>query len=556
MAQTASPTNATEITVSELSSALKRTLEDRFGLVRVRGEISGYRGPHSSGHAYFSLKDEGARLDAVVWRTTFARLKFKPQEGLEVVATGKITTFAGKSAYQIVVEQIEPAGVGALMALLEARRLKLAAEGLFDAARKRPLPFLPRVVGIVTSPTGAVIRDMLHRLADRFPVRVILWPARVQGDGAAEEIAAGIAGLNALEIGGAIPRPDLIVVARGGGSLEDLWCFNEEIVVRAAAASLVPLIAAVGHETDWTLIDHVADLRAPTPTAAAELGVPVRAELVARVAQAGARGLAALVRLAREKRAEYRAAARALPAPKTYVAQVGQRLDALGDRMRAARKAQGASGGLALARLARRLERHSPLLRLARLGERARALGGRLDAARRAWIGQERLRLERALFNLAPALARAQERRVDALATLARRWRLREAEAANRRERWLQEIERSHARLAGATRRLVQARRTEAGNVSQVFAAVNYRAVLARGYALALDADNRVLTGAGAAKAAQRFTLRFGDGDLPVSADPGDAPPPAAAAPPPAAAAPPKAARKPRKPPDHEPSLF
>ncbi len=542
MAQTAHTTNATEITVSELSSALKRTLEDRFGLVRVRGEISGYRGPHSSGHAYFSLKDEGARLDAVVWRTTFARLKFKPQEGLEVVATGKITTFAGKSAYQIVVEQLEPAGVGALMALLEARRVKLAGEGLFDAARKKPLPYLPRVIGIVTSPTGAVIRDMLHRLADRFPVRVILWPARVQGEGAAEEIAAGIVGLNALEVGGAIPRPDLIVVARGGGSLEDLWCFNEEVVVRAAAASVVPLISAVGHETDWTLIDHAADLRAPTPTAAAELGVPVRAELVARVAQAGARGLAALVRLAREKRAEFRAAARALPAPKSYVAQVGQRLDALGDRMRAAREARSATGRLALARLGGRLERHSPLLRLARLGERARSLGGRLDAARRAWIGQERQRLDRALASLRPATERALARRSDALDGLARRWRLRAAEAANHRGRRGEEVERAFARLAGATKRLVQARRSAAGNVAQVFAAVNYRAVLARGYALAVDADNRVLTGAGAAAAARDFTLRFGDGDLPVSA---------------ATAAPPaKVPRKARRAPDREPSLF
>jgi exodeoxyribonuclease VII large subunit len=540
MAQTASPTNATEITVSELSSALKRTLEDRFGLVRVRGEISGYRGPHSSGHAYFSLKDEGARLDAVVWRTTFARLKFKPEEGLEVIATGKITTFAGKSAYQIVVEQLEPAGVGALMALLEARRVKLAAEGLFDAARKRPLPFLPRVIGIVTSPTGAVIRDMLHRLADRFPTRVILWPARVQGEGAAEEIAAGIVGLNALEEGGAIPRPDLIVVARGGGSLEDLWCFNEEIVVRAAAASAVPLISAVGHETDWTLIDHAADLRAPTPTAAAELGVPVRAELVARVAQAGARGLAALVRLARERRAQFRAAARALPAPKTFVSQVGQRLDALGDRMRAAREARLAAGRLALARIAGRLERHSPLLRVARLGERARSLSGRLDAARKAWIGTERARLDKALAELRPAWRHARERRADGFAVLARRWTLRLAEAEAGRLRRAAEVERVGARLGQAARRLLQARKVEAGNVGQVFAAVNYRAVLARGYALALDARGGLLTGAEAAKAAQDFTLRFGDGDLAVSS--GGAKP-----------APRKSSRKAR---ESEPSLF
>ena len=500
MAQTVPATNATEISVSELSSALKRTLEDRFGWVRVRGEISGYRGPHSSGHAYFSLKDEGARLDAVVWRGAFAKLKFKPQEGLEVVATGKITTFAGKSAYQIVVEQLEPAGVGALMALLEARRVKLAAEGLFDSARKKPLPFLPRIIGIVTSPTGAVIRDILHRLADRFPTRVILWPARVQGEGAAEEIAAGIAGLNAL----AEDRPDLIIVARGGGSLEDLWCFNEEIVVRAAAASLVPLISAVGHETDWTLLDHAADLRAPTPTAAAELGVPVRAELVARVAQAGGRGLAALVRLARERRAQFRAAARALPPPKAFVAQVGQRVDTLGDRMRAARAAQLAAGRLALARLGVRLERQSPSLRVARLGERARAAAGRLEAARAA----------------------AKARRADGFAALARRWSLRLAEAQGVSARRAQEVGRAAARLGAAARRGVQARRVAATAAAQVFAAVNYRGVLARGYALALDADGGLLGGAGAARAAGAFTLRFGDGDMGVTAQ-GAAPKPA-----------------------------
>ena len=279
--ESARANNAPEITVSELSNAIKRAVEDRFGYVRVRGEISGYRGPHASGHAYFCLKDANARLDAVVWRSAFARMKVKPEEGLEVVATGRLTTFPGKSTYQIVIEQLELAGVGALMALLEARRKKLAGEGLFDAARKRKVPFLPRVVGVVTSPTGAVIRDILHRLADRFPVRVVVWPVRVQGETSAAEVAAAIDGFNALPDRGAVPRPDVLIVARGGGSLEDLWSFNEETVVRAAAASVIPLIAAVGHETDWTLIDHVADLRAPTPTAAAEFAVPVRAELIA-----------------------------------------------------------------------------------------------------------------------------------------------------------------------------------------------------------------------------------------------------------------------------------
>jgi exodeoxyribonuclease VII large subunit len=253
------PTNAPEWSVSDLAGALKRTLEDAFGHVRLRGEISGFRGPHSSGHVYFCLKDDSARIDAVIWKGTYGRLRFKPQEGIEVVATGRITTFPGKSAYQIVVEALEPAGIGALMQILEERRRKLAAEGLFAEARKRPLPFLPRVIGVVTSPTGAVIRDILHRLEDRFPRRVLVWPVRVQGETSAEEVAAAINGFNALAPDGAMPRPDVIIVARGGGSIEDLWGFNEEIVVRAAAESRIPLVSAVGHETDWTLIEHAAD---------------------------------------------------------------------------------------------------------------------------------------------------------------------------------------------------------------------------------------------------------------------------------------------------------
>src|SRR6478609_6279179 len=275
--------NVVEWTVSELSAALKRTVEDAFGFVRVRGEISGYRGPHASGHCYFALKDEGARIDAVIWKGTFGRIRFKPEEGLEVIATGRLTTYPGRSSYQIVIDSLEPAGVGALMALLEERKKKLAAEGLFDEARKQLLPYLPDVIGIVTSPTGAVIRDILHRLADRFPRHVLVWPVRVQGDGSAEEVAAAIRGFNALPEAGRIPRPDVLIVARGGGSLEDLWSFNEEIVVRAAAESLIPLISAVGHETDVTLIDFASDKRAPTPTAAAECAVPVRSGLLTRI---------------------------------------------------------------------------------------------------------------------------------------------------------------------------------------------------------------------------------------------------------------------------------
>src|ERR1700678_4301977 len=275
--------NIPEWTVSELSAALRRTVEDTYGHVRVRGEISGFRGTHSSGHAYFALKDEGAGIDAVIWRGVFGRMRIKPEEGLEVIATGRVTTYPGRSTYQIVIETLEPAALGALMALLEQRKQKLAAEALFDEARKQLLPYLPDVVGVVTSPTGAVIRDILHRLAERFPRHVLVWPVRVQGEGAAEEIAAAIRGFNALPEGGAIPRPDLLIVARGGGSIEDLWSFNEEIVVRAAAESMIPLISAVGHETDVTLIDFASDRRAPTPTAAAEMAVPVRSELLSQV---------------------------------------------------------------------------------------------------------------------------------------------------------------------------------------------------------------------------------------------------------------------------------
>src|ERR1700755_3188339 len=275
--------NAPEFTVSELSSALKRTVEDAYGHVRVRGEISGFRGPHSSGHCYFALKDESAKIEAVIWKFAHARMRFKPQEGLEVIATGKLTTYPGSSKYQIVIEALEPAGVGALMALMEERKRKLAAEGLFDERRKKELPWLPETIGIVTSPTGAVIRDILHRLADRFPRRVLVWPVKVQGDGSAEQVAAAIRGFNALTEGGRIPRPDLLIVARGGGSLEDLWSFNEEIVVRAAAESMIPLISAVGHETDITLIDFASDRRAPPPTAAAEMAVPVRVDLLSQI---------------------------------------------------------------------------------------------------------------------------------------------------------------------------------------------------------------------------------------------------------------------------------
>lgn len=327
------PGNAHEFSVSEISFALKRTVEENFGHVRVRGEITGFRGVHSSGHSYFALKDEGARLEAVIWKGVYGKLRFKPAEGLEVIATGKLTTYPGSSKYQIVIEQLEPAGIGALMALLEERKKKLAAEGLFAAERKKPIPFLPEVIGVVTSPTGAVIRDILHRLADRFPRHVLVWPVRVQGETAAGEVAAAIAGFNAMKPGGRIPRPDLIIVARGGGSIEDLWAFNEEIVARAAAASGIPLIAAVGHETDTTLIDYVADRRAPTPTAAAEMAVPVRADCLAGVLDLERRMLRAETRALETRRNELRALIRALPRLQDLIALPRQRFDSVSDKL-------------------------------------------------------------------------------------------------------------------------------------------------------------------------------------------------------------------------------
>ncbi|WP_022677922.1 exodeoxyribonuclease VII large subunit, partial [Novosphingobium sp. B-7] len=274
--------NAPALSISEISAQLKRTVEDRFGFVRVRGELSGVKRA-ASGHLYMSLKDEGARLDGVMWRGNAQRLGFMPEDGVEVIATGKLTTYPGRSNYQIVVDRMEIAGEGALLALLAKTKARLEAEGLFDRARKRALPFLPRVIGVVTSPTGAVIRDILHRLSDRFPSHVVVWPVLVQGQGAAAQVAAAVRGFSDLAPGGPVPRPDVVIVARGGGSIEDLWSFNEEEVVRAIAASTIPVISAVGHETDTTLADFAADLRAPTPTAAAEIAVPVRAELAAQV---------------------------------------------------------------------------------------------------------------------------------------------------------------------------------------------------------------------------------------------------------------------------------
>ena len=325
--------NALPLSVSELSAALKRSVEDRFGHVRVRGEISGFKRA-ASGHIYFSLKDENARLDAVMWKGGAARLPFAPEDGLEVVATGKLSTYAGRSSYQIVVENLEVAGEGAMMLLFEKLKARLAAEGLFEPSRKKSLPSLPRVIGVVTSPTGAVIRDILHRLADRFPTHVIVWPVLVQGETAAPQIAAAINGFSAMASGGSVEKPDLVIVARGGGSIEDLWAFNDETVVRAVANCTIPIISAVGHETDTTLCDFAADLRAPTPTAAAEIAVPVRSELLDRLGQISLRMGSSIRRRVEWASERLEAQRRLMPKLTNLSAPHQQRTDELAERLR------------------------------------------------------------------------------------------------------------------------------------------------------------------------------------------------------------------------------
>ncbi len=367
--------NSPALSVSELSGALKRTVETAFGLVRVRGEISGWK-RHASGHCYFTLKDEGACIDAVIWKGQAAGLAFRPEDGAEVIVTGKLTTYPGRSKYQVVVSRMELAGEGALMALLDKRRRMLAAEGLFDADKKRALPFLPRLIGVVTSPTGAVIRDILHRLEDRCPTHVIVWPVPVQGEGAAAKVAAAIRGMAGLD-----PKPDLIIVARGGGSIEDLWAFNEEEVVRAAATSPIPLISAVGHETDTTLIDFAADRRAPTPTAAAEMAVPVRAELAAMLSALGHRQAACVTRGAARAAERLEQLAARWPVPAALFDPLAQRVDVAGDSLPRALAQRTAHARADLAASAPRLQPRLLTARIERGAERLAALWRLADLA-------------------------------------------------------------------------------------------------------------------------------------------------------------------------------
>jgi exodeoxyribonuclease VII large subunit len=528
--------NSPEFTVSELSSALKRTVEDAYGHVRVRGEISGFRGPHSSGHCYFALKDEGAKIEAVIWKGVHGRMRFKPQEGLEVIATGKLTTYPGSSKYQIVIEAIEPAGIGALMALMEERKRKLGAEGLFDEARKQLLPWLPEVIGVVTSPTGAVIRDILHRLEDRFPRRVLVWPVRVQGEGSAEQIARAIRGFNALPVGGKIPRPDLLIVARGGGSLEDLWSFNEEIVVRAAADSMIPLISAVGHETDITLIDFAADKRAPTPTAAAEMAVPVRAELFVEVSTFARRMLVCWQRGQESRRNELRAAARALPAATELLAIPRQRLD-------------GAAAALPRALKANTHAHHRRFARLS-AGLTLRLLDAQLAHARqRLTVSGERLTLS------ARALVRRRRERFAGLEVRLRASR--HANAQAQRNHIARDRERTQ-RLAERARRavaiLIQRQQARMVHAGQLLTALSYRGVLARGFALVRNEHGAPVHAAAAVGPGARLDLEFSDGRVGATAD-ADRPAATAATRPAPSAAPSTAPKRAAKPVDQG-SLF
>jgi exodeoxyribonuclease VII large subunit len=480
--------NVAELTVSEQSAAIKRTLEDGFGFVRLRGEISGYRGPHASGHCYFALKDDKAKIEAVIWRASFARLRFKPEEGLEVIAQGRVTSFPGASKYQIVIETLEPAGVGALMALLEERKRKFAAEGLFDDARKRRLPFLPAVVGIVTSPTGAVIRDMLAGFTERFPTRVVLWPVRVQGETSAQEVAAAIRGFNALLPGGRVPRPDVIIVARGGGSLEDLWGFNEEVVVRAAAASQIPLISAVGHETDWTLIDLAADARAPTPTKAAEWAVPKHAELLERISELGLRLARCMRRRLEEARAHWRAAVRGLPRPDELVALPRQRFDAAEKRLARALMASTQVHAKRLAHVSPRLQPRLLAIRLEREGARLERLGARAVEALSRIAAARHLRLARISGRLSPVgLAQRLARSADRFAELDRRRR-------------------------GAFASLLARHRQRLVAQSQMLASLSYHSVLGRGFALVRDAKGQAVRSVAALTAGAYIDVEVADG--------------------------------------------
>jgi exodeoxyribonuclease VII large subunit len=486
--------NQPEYTVSELSGAVKRVIEGEFGLVRVRGEVGRVSRP-ASGHLYFDLKDDRSVIAAISWKGQVAKMQVRPEEGMEVVATGRMTTFPGQSKYQLIVDDVAPAGAGALMAMLEKRKAALGAEGLFDPARKKSIPYLPRVIGVVTSPSGAVIRDILHRLRDRFPRHVLVWPVAVQGQDCAAQVAAAIRGFNAIMPGGPIPRPDVLIVARGGGSLEDLWGFNEEIVVRAAAGSEIPLISAVGHETDTTLIDYAADLRAPTPTAAAELAVPVRLELLATLEALGARLVRGVAQGVVQRRQRLRDLARALPRVETLVATPRQRLDGAGLRL-------GAGLGLAVAKKHREFDRVAGRLQpqalrglVARQGDQLAAKGERLGRAVVLRLERRRDKLDGLAARLAPALQRML------------------GEAGRKVGDGLRDLERLADRLDAAPRQRLDRLTDRLEALDRTRVTLGYHETLKRGYAV-VRGDGAVVTSKAAAERALALEIEFRDGRL------------------------------------------
>jgi exodeoxyribonuclease VII large subunit len=482
--------NSPEFSVTELSGAIKRVIEGEFSHVRIKGEVGRVSRPRS-GHIYLDLKDDKSVISGVIWKGVSSRLETQPEEGMEVIATGRITTFGGQSKYQIVIEDIKPAGMGALMALLEKRKKLLAAEGLFDPARKRPLPYLPEVIGVVTSPSGAVIRDILHRLRDRFPRKVLIWPVAVQGAKCAPEVARAIEGFNAMTPGGAMPRPDLLIVARGGGSVEDLWGFNEEVVARAAAASAIPLISAVGHETDTTLIDFVSDMRAPTPTAAAELAVPVRHELAAWLEGQSARMRQLLSNGLSARGQRLRDMARALPRAETLLDGPRQRVDRAGEQL----------GPALIAGVQRRR------VRLADVS------GSLRPATLRQRLANDRRRLDALSARLGPALGRSVAAKRDRFGDRVRGFR--PAALAKDRVAKAEVFAKLAARLSEAGLRQTQGWRQKLNGLERLRETMSYKATLARGYAV-VRGDGAVVTDTKSAKQAAALEIEFADGRMNV----------------------------------------
>ncbi len=478
--------NIPEMTVSDLSAAVKRTVEQAFGLVRVRGELSRVK-LAPSGHLYTTLKDETANLDAVCWKNTLARLSVKPEEGMDVICTGRMTTYPGKSSYQLVIENIELAGLGAILKMLEERRQRLAAEGLFDAARKKQLPFAPRIIGVVTSPTGAVIRDILHRIADRFPCHVLLWPVTVQGEQATREVVRAIEGFNRMTQ----DRPDVLIVARGGGSFEDLMAFNDEGVVRAAAASDIPLVSAIGHETDITLIDYAADRRAPTPTGAAEMAVPVLADLAAQVLDDEKRLRQAASRIIAERRNALNAAARPLAQAQRLIEAPAQRLDRAGLQLDRAFERSHARHDTALHKLAGRLK--TPQDQIARAG----------------------LRLDHTAALLGQAMRQRVARGQDKLAHVAPRLRFPDQVMTRAAEGLERQSQLMHERIAKKLDRADE----QTASAGRLLETLSHKNALARGFAVVRGVDGRLVAAAANIAASAKLRIEFKDGEIGATAD-------------------------------------